>query len=130
VCEARTAVILSAGTELTEGIIQDTHTRFLSAELTAMGFVVLRGIQVPDDARLFRAELDRAAAEADLVVITGGLGPTSDDLTREVVAAAAGVDLVFHPETWQRILDRFRGRTVADSNRKQASHLSCHLLKI
>jgi nicotinamide-nucleotide amidase len=121
VCEARAAVILSAGTELTEGIIQDTHTRFLSAELTAMGFVVLRGIQVPDDARLFRAELDRAAAEADLVVITGGLGPTSDDLTREVVAAAAGVDLVFHPEAWQRILDRFRGRTVADSNRKQAT---------
>lgn len=120
-CDPRTAVILSAGTELTEGVIQDTHVRFLAAELSARGFTVLRGVQVPDSETLFRAELDRACADADLVLVTGGLGPTSDDLTREVVAAAAGVDLVFHPEAWQRILDRFRGRTVADTNRKQAT---------
>ena len=120
-CDLRTAVIISAGTELTEGIIQDSHTRFLSAELSAMGFSVLRGVQVPDSEALFRAELDRAAGEADLVVITGGLGPTSDDLTREIVAAAAGVELVFHPEAWQRILDRFKGRVIAQSNRKQAT---------
>ena len=116
----RTAVIISAGTELTEGIIQDTHVRYLASELTALGFRVLRGLQIPDDAPLFRAELARAASEADLVVITGGLGPTSDDLTREMVAEAAGAPLEFHPEAWEAILARFPGRSVPDTNRKQA----------
>ena len=120
-CEPRTAVIISAGTELTEGIIQDSHVRFLSAELTGLGFAVLRGVQVPDDAALFRAELDRAAREAGLLVITGGLGPTSDDLTRELIAEAAGVGLEFHEEAWQRILERFRGRPISETNRKQAT---------
>jgi nicotinamide-nucleotide amidase len=121
VCEPRTAVVVSAGTELTEGIIQDSHVRFLSAELTALGFTVLRGVQVPDSVALFRAELDRATREADLVVITGGLGPTSDDLTRELVADVAGIGLQFHEEAWSRILERFKGRQVPDANRKQAA---------
>lgn len=120
-CEPRTAVVVSAGTELTEGIIQDSHVRFLSAELTALGFTVLRGVQVPDSVALFRAELDRATREADLVVITGGLGPTSDDLTRELVADVAGIGLQFHEEAWERILERFKGRQVPDANRKQAA---------
>jgi len=116
----RTAVLISAGTELTEGIIQDGHVRFLSSELTALGFQVRRGVQVPDDRDLFRAELDRAVADARLVIITGGLGPTSDDLTREIVAEAAGVPLDFHQEAWDALLARFAGRTVSDTNRKQA----------
>lgn len=120
-CRPRTAVIVSAGTELTEGITQDSHTRFLSAELTALGFSVLRGVQVPDEAALFRDEVDRGARQAGLVVVTGGLGPTTDDLTREVVAQAAGVGLEFHPEAWERIRDRFRGRTIPDTNRSQAT---------
>jgi nicotinamide-nucleotide amidase len=118
--DAPRAVILSVGTELTEGIIQDSHARFLAAELTALGFIVARGVQLPDDAPAFRAELARAADEADLVVVTGGLGPTTDDLTREVVADLAGVALEFHQETWDRILARFAGRPVPESNRKQA----------
>jgi nicotinamide-nucleotide amidase len=120
VCRPRTAVIISAGTELTEGITQDSHMRYLSAELTALGFSVLRGVQVPDQAALFRAEVDRAVAEVGLVAITGGLGPTSDDLTREIIAAAAGVGLVFHPDAWDRIVERFRGRVISDTNRRQA----------
>jgi len=116
----RSAVLISAGTELTEGIIQDGHVRYLASELTALGFQIRRGVQVPDDRSLFRAELDRAAAEAGLVIITGGLGPTSDDLTREIVAEAAGVPLDFHQEAWDALLARFAGRTVSDTNRKQA----------
>jgi nicotinamide-nucleotide amidase len=114
------AVILSVGTELTEGIIQDSHVRFLSAELHALGFAVRRGMQLPDDAAVFHTELRRAADEAELVIVTGGLGPTTDDLTREVVADLAGVSLEFHPESWDRILERFAGRAVPESNRKQA----------
>ncbi|HET6449720.1 MAG TPA: nicotinamide-nucleotide amidohydrolase family protein [Spirochaetia bacterium] len=116
----RTVVLLSAGTELTEGITQDSHVRFLASELTSLGFRVLRGLQVPDDVELFRAELSRAVEQAGLVIVTGGLGPTSDDLSRELVAEAAGVPLDFHQEAWDAILARFAGRTVASTNRKQA----------
>jgi nicotinamide-nucleotide amidase len=118
---AARAVILSVGTELTEGVIQDSHVRFLAAELTALGFAVRRGAVLPDEAPVFRAELARAADEADLVVVTGGLGPTADDLTRETVAALAGMPLEFHLEAWDRILARFAGRAVPESNRKQAT---------
>jgi nicotinamide-nucleotide amidase len=118
--EAGRAIVLSVGTELTEGAIQDSHVRFLAAELAALGFTVRRGMQLPDDTETFRAELSRAARDADLVIITGGLGPTSDDLTREVVADLAGVPLEFHPEPWEHILARFAGRPVAETNRKQA----------
>jgi len=118
--DPRRAVVLSVGTELTEGVIQDSHVRFIAAELTALGFAVRRGVQLPDDAEAFRAELVRAAGDADLVIVTGGLGPTSDDLTREIVAAVAGVALEFHQEPWERILARFAGRPVSESNRKQA----------
>jgi len=121
VCEEKTAVIISAGTELTEGITQDSHVRFLSSELTSLGFVVRRAVQIPDDAALYRTELARACNDACLVLLTGGLGPTSDDLTREIVAEAAGVGLDFHPEAWQAIQDRFKGRKMSDTNRKQAT---------
>jgi len=121
VCEEKTAVIISAGTELTEGIIQDSHVRFLSSELTSLGFAVRRGVQVPDDPALYRAELARACHDACLVLLTGGLGPTTDDLTREIVAEAAGVPLDFHPEAWQALRERFKGRKVSDTNRKQAT---------
>lgn len=119
-CETKTAVIISAGTELTEGITQDTHARFLASELTSLGFSVLRSSQIPDDPVLFREELAGALRAACLVIITGGLGPTTDDLTRETVAEAVHVPLVFHQDAWDALLARFAGRPVAESNRKQA----------
>ncbi len=119
-CEQKTAVIISAGTELTEGIIQDTHARFLASELTSMGFVVRRGVQLPDDPLIFRDELARAVQDACLVIVTGGLGPTTDDLTRETIAELAGVPLEFHQEAWDALVARFAGRTISDTNRKQA----------
>jgi nicotinamide-nucleotide amidase len=120
VCDHASAVILSAGTELTEGITQDTHVRYLASELTSMGLVVRRGMQIPDDVSIFREELGRAVRDAGLVIVTGGLGPTTDDLARETIAEAAGVPLDFHPEAWEALLARFAGRAVSDTNRKQA----------
>jgi nicotinamide-nucleotide amidase len=120
VCERAAAVILSVGTELTEGITQDTHVRFLASELTSLGFTVRRGMQIPDDPAAFREELARAVRDAGLVLVTGGLGPTTDDLTRETIAEAAGAPLEFHQEAWDALLARFAGRTVSDTNRKQA----------
>jgi nicotinamide-nucleotide amidase len=120
------AIILTVGTELTEGITQDSHVRFLAAGLTGLGFAVRRAGALPDEEQRLRAEIDRAAAEAALVIVTGGLGPTSDDLTREAVAALAGVPLEFHPEAWERIRARFAGgaaggRPIPEANRKQAT---------
>jgi nicotinamide-nucleotide amidase len=78
------------------------------------------GLQLPDELAMILRAL--AGVEADLVVVTGGLGPTSDDLTREAVARAAGVPLEFQPAIWQRLLERFAstGRQVPESNRRQA----------
>jgi len=121
VCEGKGAVLLSVGTELTEGITQDTHIRFLSSELTSLGFTVCRGVQIPDDAAAFQVELARAVAEARVCIVTGGLGPTTDDLTREVIAGAAGVSLEFHQDVWDALLERFKGRRMSDTNRKQAT---------
>jgi nicotinamide-nucleotide amidase len=120
VCKDRTAVIIAAGTELTEGITQDTHVRFLGSTLKSLGFTVLRAVQLPDDAVLFREELSRATRDSCLVIVSGGLGPTTDDLSREVIAEAAGQPLEFHSEAWEALLARFSGRKVAESNRKQA----------
>ena len=119
-CDQKTAVIISAGTELTEGIIQDAHARYLASELTSMGFVVKRGVQLPDDAAIFQEELARASRDACLVIVTGGLGPTTDDLTRETIAEVAGAPLEFHAEVWDALVARFPGRTISDTNRKQA----------
>ena len=118
--ERKTAIIISAGTELTEGIIQDAHVRYIASELTSLGLSIRRGVQVPDDMTQFREQLAGALRDSSLVVITGGLGPTSDDLTREIVAEAAGVPLDFHQEAWDALLARFPGRAVSPTNRKQA----------
>ena len=64
--------------------------------------------------------MERALHEASLLILTGGLGPTTDDLTREIVARAAGAPLEFHREVWDSIVERFKGRKVSDTNRKQA----------
>ncbi len=114
------AQLLSIGTELTEGIILNTHFRYLGSQLKSLGFRVVGGLQLPDELEPIRRAL--AKAEAELIVVTGGLGPTSDDLTREAVALAAGVPLEFHPELWRGLLERYAstGRAPPESNRRQA----------
>lgn len=115
-------MILSVGTELTEGVIADTHLRFLGSELKSLGFRVLRAVQIPDDLTLFRQALAQALEESGLLLITGGLGPTSDDLTREAVAASAGVELEFQSAVWELLVERYAalGHRLPETNRKQA----------
>lgn len=111
--------LLSLGTELTEGKIPDTHLQFFGAELLRLGLSLVSCVHAPDDREVFLRELRRAAAEADVVFVTGGLGPTSDDLTREVVAQVARVELVYYPEIWEGLERRFAGRRLAEANRRQ-----------
>lgn len=85
-----------------------------------MGFTVRRIALIPDDEPLYKKTLLELMQDSSVVVTTGGLGPTSDDLTREVIAEVAGVELEFNDHIWQAIVDRFKPRIVPDTNRKQA----------
>jgi nicotinamide-nucleotide amidase len=117
-----TAELLSIGTELTVGDTRDTNAGELARALTSQGVRVVRLTALPDDldavADAFRTGLSRS----DLVVSTGGLGPTPDDLTREAIAAACGetpaVDAEL--ETWLRELWSRRGMPFPELNLKQA----------
>jgi nicotinamide-nucleotide amidase len=116
------AEILSIGSELTSGQNLDTNCQWLSRRLAGIGIPVGFHTTVADDladnVACFRAACDRA----DLVIATGGLGPTLDDLTREAIAAVAGVKLVEDPESLTHVRELFarRGRVMPERNRVQA----------
>jgi nicotinamide-nucleotide amidase len=84
------AYVLSIGSELIGGHLTDTNATFLAQELVAQGVELLHVIQVGDDQDRLTRTLRAALADADLVICTGGIGPTDDDLTREAIAAVAG----------------------------------------
>lgn len=118
----RTAAILSTGDELTTGRTVDTNANFLADRLVAAGFDVVAMLVVGDyPERMAWAWLE-ALRHADVVISTGGLGPTADDLTTETVAAVAGRPLVLHEEVVEHIRQMFAamGRTMPENNRKQA----------
>ncbi len=114
------AAFLLVGTELVQGTIQDSHARYLGGRFRQVGISLRQIVFIPDDEDQYRRTLKDLSERFDLVVITGGLGPTSDDLTREMVAGVAGVPLTFRDESWQRLAARFVGRELPASNRKQA----------
>ena len=116
------AIILSIGSELVLGESVDTNSAWLSARLGEIGLHVIRHVTVGDDIEPIRRQIEEACAEAAVVLITGGLGPTADDLTRQAIAAAMGVDLVLLPDWLDRIRDFFtcRGRQMPEANAIQA----------
>jgi nicotinamide-nucleotide amidase len=118
----RTAELLSIGSELTVGETRDTNAGDLARSLTGLGVAVRRMQAVPDDLDVVRTAFSEAASAVDLVVSTGGLGPTPDDLTREAIAAAVGEEPVVDPdlERWLRELWARRGIPFPPMNIKQA----------
>jgi nicotinamide-nucleotide amidase len=116
------AELISIGTELTTGQNLDTNTQWLSQRLAEIGVPVGWHTTVGDDLDDNVAAFRCAAGRAGLMLITGGLGPTQDDLTREALAAAAGVELAFHPESFEEIRRMFasRKRLMPERNRVQA----------
>ena len=116
------AEILSIGSEITVGETRDTNAGELAALLTAAGVEVRRVSALPDELPVVRDAFEEALADVDLVVSTGGLGPTPDDLTRESIAAALGevpaVDADL--EAWLRDLFSRRKVPFAATNMKQA----------
>src|SRR5881394_3699859 len=109
------AEIISVGSELTSGQNLDTNTQWLSRRLAEIGIPVGWHTTVADDLQDNIEAVRLAARRAGLVITTGGLGPTQDDLTREVLAHVAGVELVFHQESFEHIQGLFarRNRTMS-----------------
>ena len=117
-----TAELLSIGSELTVGDTRDTNGGELARDLTARGVRVLRITALPDDLAVVGDALEAALGRADLVVTTGGLGPTPDDLTREAIAALVGEEPTIDPDMEAWLRDRFerRGMVFPEVNLKQA----------
>ncbi len=115
------AAVLAIGTELTQGQITNRNATWISERLTARGITVVHHAVVPDDHALVSTALDFAAAHADLVFVTGGLGPTTDDFTRDCLAEWSKRPLEFREASWRKIttLLKSRGIEVAPSNRIQ-----------
>jgi nicotinamide-nucleotide amidase len=115
--------IISVGSELTSGQNLDTNSQWLSQCLAEIGIPVGWHTTIADDLDANVDAFRIAAGRAEVVIITGGLGPTQDDLTRDALARAAGVELVFHEESYERIKGMFtsRGRTMPERNRVQAT---------
>ena len=117
-----TAEIICVGTELLLGDILNTNAQFLSRELAELGISVLHQHVVGDNPGRLRELVNEARARSDLLVFSGGLGPTADDLTKETVAEAFGDTLQFDEAEWRKIVAFFAksGRTPTPNNRKQA----------
>lgn len=116
------AVILAVGSELTTGETRDTNGGDLAADLSRLGVHVVRVELLPDELDAAATAIRRAIDDADLVVSTGGLGPTPDDLTREAVAAALRLSPVVDPDLERQLVHLFerRGVRMPETNRKQA----------
>jgi nicotinamide-nucleotide amidase len=116
------AVLISQGDEVVTGQIVDTNAAWLAERLTDLGVEVRLHLTAGDRLGDLADTLRIAAAHADVVVCTGGLGPTDDDLTAEAVANTFGLPLAFDEVAWQAICDRYArfGRPVPPANRKQA----------
>jgi nicotinamide-nucleotide amidase len=118
----RTLAIISTGDEVAEGRTLDTNSSFIADRLSALGLDVVSVITVGDYPERIEWAWRRALEQADVVISTGGLGPTADDLTNECLARVAGVDLVLEEEQAERIREIFKtfGRPMPENNLKQA----------
>lgn len=116
------AEIISIGSELTSGAKLDTNSQWLSTELSEIGIPVHFHATMADDRQTMLEVFQTAVNRSDIVLVTGGLGPTLDDLTRELIAELTGTELVLDEPSLKFIQDLFakRGRVMADRNKIQA----------
>lgn len=116
------AELIAIGTELLLGEIQDTNTRYLARTLRDLGIDIYRATIVGDNAERIAQAIREAMERSQIIITTGGLGPTVDDPTRAAVAMALDVNTEFRPELWEQIQERFSqyGRIPSENNRRQA----------
>ncbi len=116
------ADLICVGNELLTGLVENSNSGFLARRLWSAGISVREACVVADDMHAIRLSLERALNESELVIITGGLGPTDDDLTREAVAAVLELPLIINKQ-WFEKLEKFfskRGIEMPANNLKQA----------
>nr|WP_236887589.1 competence/damage-inducible protein A [Clostridioides mangenotii] len=116
------AEIISVGTELLLGDIVNTNSQYIAKELASIGIEVYHQSTVGDNVDRLYECLKESLERSDVVITTGGLGPTTDDLTKEVAAKYFGQELKLHEPSWEYIksLIESRGKKVAPNNKKQA----------
>ena len=117
-----TAEIIAIGTELLLGEIADTNTQYIARALRDLGIRLYRTTIVGDNKDRIENIVREAMSRSEIIITTGGLGPTVDDPTREALAKSADMELVFHPELWESISRRFfiAGRVPGDNQKQQA----------
>jgi molybdenum cofactor synthesis domain-containing protein len=115
------ATILSIGTELTDGELANANAAWLSERLVDFQIKVAAHLTVPDERTLILDALTFACQRSHIIFVTGGLGPTSDDFTRNVVAEFCGKELIWNEESWQHVQSRLQGLKVpvSPTNRQQ-----------
>lgn len=116
------AEIIAIGTELLLGETADTNTRVLARMMRNLGIDLFRAQMIGDNSERISETVRRALERAEIIITTGGLGPTVDDPTRQAIADAAGVPLEFHPELWTQITERIAryGRKPTENQKRQA----------
>jgi molybdenum cofactor synthesis domain-containing protein len=116
-----TLEIITIGTELLLGEIQDTNSTYIARTLRDHGIDIYRITTIGDNADRIASAIKEALGRAEIVITTGGLGPTIDDPTRQAVALAADRELVFLPTLWDQILERFKayGHEPTENNRRR-----------
>ena len=118
------AYILTIGDEILIGQVTDTNANYMAAALNEAGYTIIEHLSVSDTRQGIMYGLDRATEAADLVLITGGLGPTKDDITKKVIADYFDDELVFHEESFERLTQLYQrfGKKPNATHREQ-----CHL---
>lgn len=116
------AIIITIGDEILMGQILDTNSQYISRRMTELGIEVIEQLSIPDKREEIYETVDYAMQEADLILVTGGLGPTKDDVTKKVLADYFGARLEFNPQAmeWLEELLRNRSLPMNENNRSQA----------
>ena len=116
------AEILTIGTELLLGEIVNTNTQVIALALRQIGVDVYRTSTIGDNSERISEIIKECLQRADILIMTGGLGPTVDDPTRQAIANAYGLELDFHPDLWEGIVQRFSkyGIQPPENNKQQA----------
>jgi len=116
------AEIITIGTEILLGEIVDTNTRHIARTLRSLGVDLYRTITIGDNTDRIAETIQRSMERANIIITTGGLGPTIDDPTREAVAKALGVQTEFREDLWQQVVETIAryGRTPSENQKRQA----------
>ena len=116
------AFIITIGDEILLGQILDTNSRFMSSALAGIGVETLKMVSVSDKKEEIKKALEEGVSSSDLILVSGGLGPTKDDITKGVLAEFFGSQLVFNEEVYGWVREYFRGKTSAmnEYNKSQA----------